>query len=115
MNFALFDRPRVFAPLQDLMDWLAPMPQAVSTDHTPKRPGTSAVGFKFHRPVNPIYVPTTQGKPKTLAPAQKPLRIVRILEAGQAPANVGRMVISGRMSDVCAELDRLAAREASLH
>ena len=40
---------------------------------------------------------------------QKPLRIVRILEAGQAPANVGRMVISGRMADVCAELDRLAA------
>jgi hypothetical protein len=46
---------------------------------------------------------------------QKPLRIVRILEAGHAPANVGRMVISGRMSDVCAELDRLAAKEASLH
>lgn len=41
--------------------------------------------------------------------AHKPLRIVRILEAGQAPANVGRMVISGRMADVCAELDRLAA------
>ena len=39
----------------------------------------------------------------------------RILEAGQAPAHVGRMVISGRMVDVCAELDRLAAREAAFH
>jgi hypothetical protein len=41
--------------------------------------------------------------------------VVRLLEAGQTPAQVGRMVISGRMSDVCAELDRLAAREAALH
>jgi hypothetical protein len=40
---------------------------------------------------------------------QKPLRVVRILEAGQAPTQVGRMTISGRMADVCAELDRLAA------
>jgi hypothetical protein len=43
---------------------------------------------------------------------QKPLRIVRIvriLEADQAPTQVGRMIISGRMADVCAELDRLAA------
>ena len=39
---------------------------------------------------------------------------MRVLEAGQAPACVGRMVISGRMADVCAELDRLAAREAAL-
>ncbi len=45
----------------------------------------------------------------------RPLRVVRILEAGQAPAQVGRMTISGRMADVCAELDRLAAREATLH
>ena len=45
----------------------------------------------------------------------RPLRIVRVLEVGQAPSNVGRMMISGRMVDVCAELDRLAAHEAALH
>lgn len=43
----------------------------------------------------------------------KPLRVVRVLEAGQAHCAVGRMLISGRMADVCAELDRLAAREAA--
>jgi hypothetical protein len=43
---------------------------------------------------------------------RKPLRIVRILESGQPTSQVGRMVISGRMADVCAELDRLAEREA---
>src|SRR5450830_1833233 len=45
----------------------------------------------------------------------KPLRIVRVLEEGQTPAHVGRMLISGRMADVCAELDRLVARELALH
>jgi len=43
----------------------------------------------------------------------RPLRIVRVMEAGQTPTQVGRMVISGRMADVCAELDRLAACEAA--
>jgi hypothetical protein len=37
------------------------------------------------------------------------------MENGQPPEQVGRMVMSGRMADVCAELDRLAACEARLH
>jgi hypothetical protein len=44
----------------------------------------------------------------------KPLRVVRVVETGQTRNSVGRMVISGRMADVCAELDRLAARETAL-
>lgn len=43
------------------------------------------------------------------------VRVVRVHEAGLPRANVGRMVISGRMADVCAELDRLVAKEALLH
>ncbi len=42
---------------------------------------------------------------------RKPVRVLRVVEPGQARSSVGRMLISGRMSDVCAELDRLAARE----
>jgi hypothetical protein len=37
---------------------------------------------------------------------------MRIAEQGDAPSCAGRMVISGRMADVCAELDRLVALEA---
>ncbi len=49
-----------------------------------------------------------------LSPLQPtPLRIVRVIERGHSRGNVGRMVISGRMADVCAELDRLAACEAA--
>ena len=47
-------------------------------------------------------------------PQVKPLRVVRVVESGQTRSSVGRMVISGRMADVCAELDRLAACEAAL-
>jgi len=46
-------------------------------------------------------------------PMRRPLRVVRVMEAGQSRSQVGRMVISGRMADVCAELDRLAACEAA--
>ena len=44
-------------------------------------------------------------------PLQRPLRVVRVMDGRQACAGAGRMVISGRMADVCAELDRLAELE----
>ena len=47
---------------------------------------------------------------------QRPLRVVRVMYATGSSASsacAGRMVISGRMADVCAELDRLAALEAT--
>jgi hypothetical protein len=43
--------------------------------------------------------------------SHKAVRVVRVLEAGHPRNAVGRMSISGRMADVCAELERLAARE----
>jgi len=52
--------------------------------------------------------------PATAAMAQRrPLRVLRVLDAGQTPSSAGRMVISGRLADVCAELDRLASLEAA--
>jgi hypothetical protein len=43
----------------------------------------------------------------------RPLRVLRVVDTGHASTTAGRMVISGRMSDVCAELDRLAAMEVA--
>jgi hypothetical protein len=44
----------------------------------------------------------------------KPAKVLRVLRVvdGAPRQCAGRMVISGRMADVCAELDRLAARES---
>lgn len=47
--------------------------------------------------------------------AARAVRVVRVQETGQSRTSVGRMVISGRMADVCAELDRLATQEAALN
>jgi len=44
-----------------------------------------------------------------------PVRVLQVVESGQSPSQSGRLRISGRMADVCAELDRLAAREALQH
>lgn len=46
--------------------------------------------------------------PKSQASA---LRVVHLSEAGTTSACAGRMRISGRMADVCAEIDRLIAQE----
>ena len=59
--------------------------------------------------------PTGQVTRSVARPAARRVHISRLVEAGQAPTNMGRMVISGRMEDVCAELDRLVLREATLH
>lgn len=57
-----------------------------------------------------------QNTPTVSAPRhQKPtLRVVRMFESGQSPKAVGRMVICGRMADVCAELDRLVGPEQAI-
>jgi len=43
----------------------------------------------------------------------RPLRVVRMVDAQQPGRHQSRVVISGRMADVCAELDRLVALEAA--
>ncbi len=43
----------------------------------------------------------------------QPLRVLRLVEADQAPGTAGRLRLSGRLSDVCAELDRMASAEMS--
>lgn len=43
--------------------------------------------------------------------ARSRLKIVRAFEPGVSPQCAGRMVISGRMADVCAELERMEQRQ----
>ena len=66
---------------------------------------------------DPVRSPVWQGPVRQQPPARpqpaKALRVVRVVEPSAPRATAGRMVISGRMADVCAELDRLAALEAA--
>jgi hypothetical protein len=61
-------------------------------------------------------LPTLAKSEQAAASNVYPLRVIRVRDtdhlnasASNMPKMAGRMVISGRMSDVCAELDRLAA------
>lgn len=50
-----------------------------------------------------------------LANKVMPLRVLRVVDSGMPRSSTGRLVISGRMADVCAELDRLVERETALN
>ncbi len=73
----------------------------------------ASVDLSQRAPV-PQRTPVAQrswGGPIRSAPLQRPLRVVRVVDGRHACAGAGRMVISGRMADVCAELDRLVELE----
>jgi hypothetical protein len=62
--------------------------------------------------LNQISQQTSNQANFSTRPQQRALRVVRFAEQGDSAHSAGRMVISGRMADVCAELDRLVALEA---
>lgn len=103
--------PSLLAPLQGLWRWLMPtvIPSAAiggSAHREFPAQALEPVSYATHRPC--VARPTRA--------AIRPLRIVRVLDHDGSPSNnVGRMLISGRMADVCAELDRLVAHEQTMH
>ena len=108
MASAIFSLPNLFESLHALLGWLAPpqpapAPAAVSVSRA-QRAGRPVV--RARRPVAP--------RAAASLPA-RPLRVLRVVEPSAPRTVAGRMVISGRMADVCAELDRLAAQEARGH
>lgn len=95
MAVALLPLHNFFASLQGLFGWLAAPPPA-------------AVQPRAAKPVD--LRPAVMRKRASLP--LRPLRVVRVVDGSRAQGGAGRMVISGRFADVCAELDRLAAQEA---
>ena len=80
----------IFLPLVNLFAWLQVLLAGFSARPAEARPAA-------------VRVPERRATP---------LRVVRVVEPSAPRADAGRMVISGRLADVCAELDRLAALEA---
>jgi len=91
-----------FATLQRLCGWLLhDASRQADTHHDPDRINRPAANQAF-RAARPL-----PQQPRHVARPQHAARPLRVVHRG-----AGRMVISGRLSDVCAELDRLAAQEA---
>jgi len=106
MGIALLGFADLFMPLQSLASRWMPARRS--------RRSSGAAGLRYVavRPACAARAATAQAD----RPAP-PLRVVRLVEAQPSGVGGGRMVISGRMADVCAEIDRLAALEsgAPLH
>lgn len=102
MGIALFT-------LSSLFDLIAPL-QAFFMGHPGRRPA-AARGFTQARPA--AAGSATCARQPSPSAKVRPLRVVRVVEPQEPRTCAGRMVISGRMADVCAELDRLAAIEAA--
>lgn len=103
----------VVTPLKALWRWLMAEPGQTGVNQMYRRDCTQPAS---------VSAPTLRSQVLKASPCdnshptlRRPVRVLRVMEAGQAPTHVGRMRISGCMADVCAELDRLAARESLLH
>lgn len=110
MNIALLFQHKLVTSLQRLLGDFSQPKAAPASAQRPvlamapaKRPPSVQRTKSFDRHA------TRVSQPRVI-----PLRVVRVVEQGQSAASSGRLVISGRMADVCAELDRLAAREAAM-
>ena len=90
MATAFLPLSNLFAALHDLLAWFAPRPVPLPLPCAPAR----------------------QPQQRAVARPAPPLRVLRVVEPAAARTVAGRMVISGRLADVCAELERLAAQEA---
>ncbi len=84
-----------------LRDWTnrkpAATPRGVQTPHTPAREAN------WHAPRTVGAIPAESRCTS--------VRVLRVAEPGARRHSAGRMVISGRMVDVCRELERMAHDE----
>jgi hypothetical protein len=118
MGIALFTVSGLFSPFQALMSWLAPNASArPAARHCAlgRSPQPDMARGLTQGTAHAFAPPRSMLRSHAIGPQRRPLRVLRLVENNAAPAAAGRMRISGRMADVCAELDRLAAKEAAQH
>ena len=107
------------APIEILVPWITRLKTALG--HAEDSPAfgravhSAKPSFSLDKPASTGHaVADVEVKPCTSAPRCR-LRVVREFDSAVSPDCAGRMVISGRMADVCAELDRMALRGTAVH
>jgi hypothetical protein len=104
MGITMSTASALFEPLHDLLAWLLRPMQPPATKTIAACPRAMRAGGQNHHQRPAV---------RSIALPSRPLRVLRVVEGPLPRAGAGRMVISGRMADVCAELDRLAELEAA--
>ena len=109
MSQNLFARFAVFAPLGRLLHRYRSRPTPIAARTPSKGSAQHGVAARPSAAPDKAFAKVEARRPRL------PLRVVRVIDAGQASTLAGRILMSGRMADVCAELDRMVEREASMH
>ena len=106
----------LWAPLHGFLSWFVAVPaklQHSEERYVQKKAGKSMAGIAKPAQQRPVLgsKPLTCFQARSHAAqghAASRLRVLREFEPGASPACAGRMVITGRMADVCAELERMS-------
>jgi hypothetical protein len=100
----------VSATLYRLADWFKPEDERPAKTGNAARQSAPAAIFPLVRAPSPARAPAVASRPSQ---GRRPLRVLRVVDADPVRSHVGRIVISGCMADVCAELDRMVQRESA--
>ncbi|WP_295977306.1 hypothetical protein [uncultured Variovorax sp.] len=112
MGIALLAIADIWMPLQSLANRLMPARRPSRRgDHLDAAESSAGLRYVAVRPA--CTVRNGSAAPSESAAPARPLRVVRVVDGKGQQRSSNRVVISGRMADVCAELDRLAALEAA--
>jgi hypothetical protein len=119
-----------WAPLQGFLTWCitVPLDPAVKLQSVNLRVAAASQSFTASTTKPSRQRPVLGARPMTCFQASthpsgnaahrtepSRLRVLREFEPGVSPACAGRMVISGRMADVCAELERMSMTQRQAH
>lgn len=104
MGITILSLRATLLPLQNLVAWFAGAPARAQGAASMRQISADARRTRCVSATPPRRYRERPGRA---------LRVVRVLDSNHAARGAGRMVISGRMADVCAELERLAALEAA--
>jgi len=129
-SFSSVNLTGFWAPLQGFLSWCITVPQdpAVKLQTVNLRVASASQAFTASAAKPVRQRPLLGARPMTCFQASthvngnaargtvpSRLRVLREFEPGASPACAGRMVISGRMADVCAELERMTTAQRSAH
>lgn len=115
----------LLAPVQAVAAWFVPVQNPAGLFAVPAqtRRGPKQLALPFalpcapggstgrRRSANSHSISTKTGSNASNLPGISRLKVVREFDSAVSPACAGRMVISGRMADVCAELERMIQHE----
>ena len=102
--------------LKNSLGHTAKLPAALCRLETLRRPTLAGVPIASNDSIFDSELPLRRYAECQLLPSASKisLRVVRESDSAIQPDCAGRMVISGRMADVCAELDRMVLRNTAI-